>query len=280
MPELPEVETIVNELRPFLVGRTFTGAKVEWPGTLAGMNPANFADRLTGQRVARVARRAKYILIYLEGGDVLVVHLRMTGRLLLRKQGEEADRFLRLTLPLDNGEELRFADLRKFGRVTLVSAEEVPALLAKLGPEPLGDEFDVAAFAAIVGKRRAPIKTVLLNQALLAGLGNIYADEALFLAGIHPLRRADSLSAEELARLHAGVRKALGDGIANRGTTFSDYRDARGNAGKNQESLNVYRRTSLPCPRCGAPVERLVVGGRSTHFCPSCQPAPEPEKAS
>ncbi|MHB9091399.1 MAG: bifunctional DNA-formamidopyrimidine glycosylase/DNA-(apurinic or apyrimidinic site) lyase, partial [Chloroflexota bacterium] len=201
----------------------------------------------------------------------LVVHLRMTGRLFLSPAIGPAVAYTRVVMRLDGEHELRFADLRKFGRIQLVKAGERPGGLGKLGPEPLEDGLDVETMARTLGRRKAPIKALLLNQELLAGLGNIYADEALFAASIHPQRPGNSLDAEEWRRLHAAVRQTLTAGILHRGTTFRDYRDGRGNKGSHQDSLAVYRRTGQPCPRCGTPIERIVVGGRSSHYCPRCQ---------
>ncbi len=271
MPELPEVETIVNELRPLLVGRRIEGVAVSWPGALGGRDPAEFAARLVGREIGDVRRRAKYIQILLDGCDVLLVHLRMTGRLLLRPAEAPPDPYTRVVLALAGGEELRFTDVRKFGRLQLLSAAAAEQALAKIGPEPLAEGFAPADLARIFGRRRAPVKSALLDQTALAGLGNIYADEALFLAGIHPLRRADSLGEAEWRRLHAAIRQTLSEGIAHRGTTFRSYRDAQGRTGSHQDSLNVYRRTGQLCPCCGTAVERLVIGGRSSHFCPRCQ---------
>lgn len=271
MPELPEVETIVSELRPLLVGRQVTGMRVLWAGTLGGMDPADVAARLKGQAISDLGRRGKYILLYLSEGDVLVIHLRMTGRLFLCPIGAAPDLYTRVVVEISGEEELRFADLRKFGRMVLTAGDNLMSTLPRLGPEPLGSEYAAVEMAAAMRGRRAPVKSILLNQQLLAGLGNIYADEALFLAGIHPLQRADSLSDEEWRRLHAAVRETLANGIRNRGTSFRDYRDGRGQKGANQNSLAVYRRTGQPCITCGTPVERTVVGGRGSHYCPRCQ---------
>lgn len=276
MPELPEVETIVNDLRPRLVGRTIQGVEVGWPGTIAALEPAELTRRLVGKRVVDIARRGKNIIIWLFGGEALLVHLRMSGRLGVAESAEEPGRFQRIALCLDNGTQLRFADLRKFGRVRLVPAAEVAQLDVRLGPEPLGQDFTPEALRGLLGARRGHVKPLLLDQSFLAGLGNIYADETLFAAGIHPHRIAASLTGEEVCRLHAALRAVLGQGVADRGTTFSDYRDGYGQPGAHQNQLMVYRRTGQPCRRCGAPIERLRFGGRGTHFCPRCQlPAPE-----
>ena len=271
MPELPEVETIVQGLRPLLAGRRISYVAVHWPGVLGGLDPADCAARLVGRRIGGIERRAKYIVITLDGGDALLVHLRMTGRLTIGPATAPPEPHLRAALGLGEGDELRFADMRKFGRLLVLSEDEARAALAKLGPEPLAEGFGVADLVRILGRRRAPIKSALLDQTALAGVGNIYADEALFHAGIHPRRPAETLCEAEWRRLHAGVRRALADGIEHGGTTFRSYRDSRGQAGSHQNSLNVYRRAGQPCPRCGGAVERITVGGRSSHYCPRCQ---------
>jgi formamidopyrimidine-DNA glycosylase len=271
MPELPEVETIVCELCPLTVGRRITDVEVLWPGSIAGLSPEEFAARLVGKTIDGLTRRAKFLLFHLTGGDVLLVHLRMTGRLVLRSREAEEERFAKVIIGLEGDEELRFTDIRKFGRLQLAAAEEVVDLLGGLGPEPLAEEFGVADLKRALGRRKAPLKSLLLNQTLLAGVGNIYADEALFLAGLKPQRRPESLSEAEWQSLHAGIRRALAEGIEDRGTTFSDFRDGHGRPGNHQESLSVYRRTGQACPRCGGTIERIVISGRSTHFCPGCQ---------
>jgi formamidopyrimidine-DNA glycosylase len=273
MPELPEVETIVRDLRPKLVGRTITGVRhCDWPKTVAPLDPAYFCAALGGETILDVTRRAKYILLHLSSGRVLAIHLRMTGALTTHPASHPAGKATRLIFQLDNGAELHFTDARKFGKVRLLTPDEVPAFLDSLGPEPLPDDFTLARFRALLAGRRAQLKPLLLNQRVLAGLGNIYADEALFLARIHPLRTAASLTEDETERLYHAIRQVLTQGIANRGTTISDYRDGSGDKGRNQEALNAYGQRDQPCPRCGTPIVRLVVGGRGTHICPACQP--------
>jgi formamidopyrimidine-DNA glycosylase len=272
MPELPEVETIVRDLRPKLVGRTITGVShADWPNTVAPLDPAVFRATVVGETILEVTRRAKYILLQLSSDRVLAVHLRMTGALTYVPTPQPAGKTTRLIFKLDNGAELHFTDARKFGKVRLLSPDEVPAFLDSLGPEPLPDDFTLDRFRGLLAGRRAQLKPLLLNQRVLAGLGNIYADEALFLARIHPQRLASSLTEEETARLYHAIRQVLTQGIANRGTTISDYRDASGEKGNNQEALNAYGQRDQPCPRCGTPIVRLVVGGRGTHICPQCQ---------
>jgi len=285
MPELPEVETIVRGLREPLFGRKFTGVRVGWENLVARPRPdgstssprrlaegpavEEFERGLVGQRILDVKRRGKYLVFALSGGESLIVHLRMTGRLLIKNCDDELDKHDHLIFELDDGRELRFNNMRKLGRVYLVDDED--EIVGGLGPEPLDDDFAPADFAALLSGRRGMIKPLLLNQRFVAGIGNIYADEALFAARIHPERRADTLTAGEIERLYHAIRRVLRQGIENRGTTLVTYRDAEGREGRNQEYLRVFRRTGQSCPRCGMPIERTVVGGRGTYFCPRCQ---------
>ena len=269
MPELPEVETIVRGLREPLVGRQFTSVRVGWENLVARPAVEEFERGLVGQRILGVKRRGKYLIFTLSGEGSLIIHLRMTGRLSVKNGDDELDKHDHLIFELDDGRELRFNNVRKLGRVYLVDDED--EIVGKLGPEPLDDDFTTADFAALLSRRRGMIKPLLLNQRLMAGIGNIYADEALFAARIHPERKADTLTASEIERLYHAIRPVLAQGIQNRGTTFSDYLDAEGREGRNQEHLRVFRRTGQPCPRCGTPIERTVVGGRGTYFCPRCQ---------
>ena len=269
MPELPEVETIAQGLREPLVGRQFTGVRVGWENLVGRPAAEEFERGLVGQRILGVRRRGKYLVFALSGGESLIVHLRMTGRLLVKNSTDELDKHDHLIFELDNGRELRFNDVRKLGRVYLVDDED--EIVGKLGPEPLDDDFTPADFAALLSARRGMIKPLLLNQQFVAGIGNIYADEAFFAAHIHPERRANWLTTEEIERLYDAIRQVLRQGIENSGTTLSAYRDAEGREGRNQEYLEVSRRAGQPCPRCKTPIERKVVGGRGTYFCPKCQ---------
>jgi formamidopyrimidine-DNA glycosylase len=272
MPELPEVETIVRDLRPRLTGRTIAAVShSDWPSTVAPLDPDHFRRTLEGETITGVTRRAKFILLHLGSGRVLAVHLRMTGALTFYPAPHPAGKTTRLIFTLDGGAELHFSDARKFGRVRLLTADEVPGFLAGLGPEPLPDDFTLERFQALLAGRRGLLKPMLLNQRVLAGVGNIYADEALFRARLHPLRQVNTLTADEIARLYHAVRAVLEQGITNRGTSVSDYRDGSGEKGSNQTMLNAYGRRDQPCPRCGTPIARLVVGGRGTHVCPNCQ---------
>lgn len=273
MPELPEVEYVARQLRETLLGRRFTGVEVRWARSIQGMEPAEFAAGVTGRSVRAVGRRAKYLLLTLDDGRLLIAHRRMSGNLLLRGRGQDEPPYTRVALDVDDGRRLYYTDPRKFGRLALAWPDALPAALAALGPEPLEAAFTPAALAArLAGSRRA-IKAALLDQRVVAGLGNIYADEALFRAQIHPLRAAGSLSQLEVARLHAGIQGALTTGIEHGGTTFGRYRDINDEAGNNLEHVEVYQRTGKPCLRCGTPVERITVAQRGTHYCPRCQPA-------
>jgi formamidopyrimidine-DNA glycosylase len=271
MPELPEVEHIARQLRSDLVGRTIVSAAVFWPRSVAGLSPEDFAARVAGQRVTGIGRRAKYLLVELSAGDVLVVHRRMSGNLILVPAGREAP-YTRVAFDLDDGRRLLYTDPRKFGRLALAVRTDLPTIFAAVGPEPLDDAFTPEVLAARLAGRSRPVKALLLDQSVVAGLGNIYADEALFRAGIHPLRPAASLAPDEIAALHAGIQSALLTGIEHGGTTFGRHRDIYDEAGTNLEHLDVYRRTGQPCVRCGTAIERIVVAQRGTHFCPSCQP--------
>jgi len=270
MPELPEVETVARGLRGPLVGRTFTGVTVRWPRTIAHPAVDELARQIAGRRVAAVGRRGKYVVVELDRGWLLI-HLKMSGRLQVVPASEPLDGHTHTVFDLDDGRQLRFRDVRKFGRVYLV--DEAEQVTAALGPEPLAEDLTLDEFCRLLARRSGRLKSLLLNQAFLAGLGNIYADEALFAARLHPLRRADSLSPEEQLRLYEAIRAVLGRAVANRGTTLDDrgYTDAEGRAGGYQDQIAVYGRTGEPCPTCQAPIERIGVGGRSTHFCPRCQ---------
>ena len=272
MPELPEVETVVRGLREPLVGRRITGMWHDWQRTIHSPAPDEFAARVAGQVVRGLARRGKYILIHLQH-DTLVIHLKMSGRLYVAETDarHEADRWVHVRFDLDQGQ-LRFSDVRKFGRVYLT--DDVAALLGHLGPEPLGDNFTIAGFCAGLRGRRLAIKARLLQQEFVAGVGNIYADEALFRAGIHPARPAESLTDDEAARLHGTLREALQTGIQHEGASINWYRKPDGDKGSSQNHFFVYGRAEHPCLHCGAQINKIRLAQRGTHFCPNCQPEP------
>jgi len=274
MPELPEVETYVRELAPELTGHRVLGAQIHWARTIASPDAEHFPSLIAGQRFATLGRRGKYMLLRLESGMTLVVHLRMTGHLRVESNAAVIDRHTHVIMPLDDGRLLLFQDPRKFGRIWLVP--DVEEVLMRLGPEPLEGLFTVDGFAMQLSGRAASIKTLLLDQRIVAGVGNIYADEALFRAGIHPARPAGSLSLDCVAALHTAIRAVLADGIAKAGSSLGksrlqNYVRPGGAWGGFQDEFKVFRRTGLPCLVCSSPVERIVLGQRSTHFCPACQ---------
>lgn len=273
LPELPEVETVRRTLRPLLVGRTILGVEVGLPRLVRHPSPEEFARRLAGRRVDRLERRGKYLLFRLAGGETLVAHLRMTGRLTVADPAEPRPRHTHLVFPLDDGRELRYQDLRQFGTFYLLrpGEEGLAKGLAGLGPEPLGRELDEEGFYRRLAGRRGSLKGLLLDQAFLAGLGNIYADEVLFAAGLDPRRAPASLSRAEAGRLFHAIRRVLAQAVRHRGTTVRDYVDGTGTPGGHQHHLQVYGRAGLPCPQCGEPVRRENLAGRGTHFCPRCQ---------
>ena len=270
MPELPEVETIVRGLQG-AAGSRITAVEVRWARTVVPPDPTLFAQRITSRRILEIGRRGKWLVLTLSGGETLLVHLRMSGRLVLESQAAEIDRHARALLTLDNGQRLRFSDQRKFGRMVLTATPG--EILDKLGPEPLGTEFTPELLQEMLSQRRGRIKPLLLNQHFVVGLGNIYSDESLWRAEVHPLRPANSLRPAEATALHHAIQAVLSEAIAQNGTTLEDqgYVTADGQPGEFISRLAVYGRTGKPCPRCGTPVVRTVVGGRSTHFCPTCQ---------
>src|SRR5690242_18291413 len=246
MPELPEVEYVAGQLRESLVGHSIVAAQVMWSRAIAGMEPEDFVAHIVGRSVVGISRRAKYLLISLDDGEALVVHRRMSGNLLYAEPDDDYP-YTRVELTLDDGRRLLYTDPRKFGRLALVPEEQLSQFFAALGPEPLEDDFTPQVLAQRLAGHRRPIKAVLLDQSVVAGLGNIYADEALFRAGIHPLRPAASLTEDQIARLHMGIQGALRTGIEHGGTTFGRHRDVYNEAGVNLEHVEVYRRTGQPC---------------------------------
>ncbi len=266
MPELPEVETVRRTIAPALQGRVVREARFLWHRTCVG-DVRDTEEALSGQRIDRIDRRGKYLIFRLrrQGIDsVLVIHLRMTGNLLL---GVERDSYTRAELELDDGRTLRFRDVRKFGKWQW--SPEMPARLDRLGPEPL--EIDPSEFAVRLRARRKRLKTLLLDQEFLGGLGNIYADEALFRARLHPTRKATTVSRVKARALHAAVQDVLREALAAGGSSISSFVDGQGSKGYFQLAVKVYGKTGKPCESCGTPVRRIVVGQRSTHYCPRCQ---------
>ncbi len=268
MPELPEVETFARELRPDLVGQRITAVEVRWPAIVATHPPDAFAALLQETRILDVGRRGKYLLFPLNSGETLIVHLRMTGRFFLAPTPQR-EKHVHLLMLLDNERWLHYQDVRKFGRFYL--EEDPQQVLGKLGPEPLDPSWSSAAFWQALQKHRLPVKSALLDQRIVAGLGNIYADEALFAASIDPRRPANSLTRGDVSRLQAAIRNLLAAALRARGSSVSDYVPPNGVPGTFRAQHQVYRRTDEPCPHCGTPIRRLRIGGRSTHFCPHCQ---------
>ncbi|MCL5256249.1 MAG: bifunctional DNA-formamidopyrimidine glycosylase/DNA-(apurinic or apyrimidinic site) lyase [Chloroflexi bacterium] len=271
MPELPEVETIRRDLQQEISGDTLIGAEFFGSRSAYSGDANAFIRQIAGSSIREIQRRGKYLLLALSNGEYIVVHLRMTGRLIIRQSDEPNDRLVRLVLRLASGRDLRLEDLRKFATVELLTVGGLAALFDRLGPEPLSSELTPERLGEILSHSRRGLKASLLDQSLLAGLGNIYVDEALFHARIHPDRPASGLSTAELKRLHQAIRHVLQAGIDTRGTTFSDYRDGLGRPGTHQYQLQVYRRTGEPCPTCGEPIIKTRVAGRGTHVCPRCQ---------
>lgn len=272
MPELPEVETVVRGLRGPLAGRRIERMWHDWAPTVHSPGAEEFAARIRGQTITAIERRGKYILIRL-ARDTLVIHLKMSGRLYVAgaEAQHEADRWVHVRFDLEGGQQLRFSDVRKFGRVYL--SDDVGQLLAHLGPEPLSDDFTLSHFRAGMRGRKRAIKALLLEQEFIAGVGNIYADEALFRAGIHPAAAVDQLTDDDAARLHGAVCDALRTGIEHEGASINWYRKPDGEKGESQNHFYVYGRAELPCRQCGASINKIRVAQRGTHFCPACQPA-------
>jgi formamidopyrimidine-DNA glycosylase len=273
MPELPEVETIRLALEPHVVGRTFERVRIDDPRLVRPFEPIAIAAELEGERVAALDRRGKYLVVRFESGRVLLIHLRMTGSLRHAAGGTLADDpHRRAVVKLDDGSDVAYRDVRRFGTWHLLEPEDVdPYLQRRLGGEPLDRGFTARRLAEQLSDRRAPLKAALLDQRTVAGLGNIYVDEALWRAQLHPLRPAGSLDGDELARLTRAIRAALRAGIARQGASLRDYSTPDGGRGRAQERFRVYSREGEPCPRCGTPIDKIRVGGRGTWYCPNCQ---------
>jgi formamidopyrimidine-DNA glycosylase len=274
MPELPEVETIRVGLAPHVEGRRIAAAEIVDGRLTMPELPTTVAERLRGAVVERLDRRGKYLIFRLSGEHVLICHLRMTGNFLWTASGEERPPFTRAELRLDDGSLLRYTDVRRFGTWALLDVEDGAAYIdRRLGPEPLGP-WSAAELRRRLDGREAPVKTVLLDQRVVAGVGNIYADEALWRARIHPRTPASRVTGARAAALHEAVRGVLQQGIESQGASIRDYRHPDGSYGSAQERFAVYGRTGEPCEECGTPIERIVVGQRGTHYCPRCQRPP------
>lgn len=274
MPELPEVQTTVDDLnRAAIPGREITAAWVFWPPVVTPLSPEVFCRSISGEIISAVRRRGKFIVLEFVAGKSLLIHLRMTGKLSLKASELPRSKHEHVVLSLDRDLQLRFHDTRKFGRFYYI--DDADKILGPLGPEPLGRRFRAKSLVRLLSHRKRQIKPLLLDQHFIAGLGNIYTDEALWLASIHPCRRANSLSVSEVGKLHRAIRKVLRQGLKNMGTSLgsseANFYSVAGRRGRNSDQLKVFRRTGLPCLRCGKPIVRLVVGQRGTHICPCCQ---------
>lgn len=274
MPELPEVETVRRQLAERVTGRAITAVDVRDEKFSSPATPDELAAEVVGRRIVAVGRRGKYLLLRLDSGDDFVVHLRMTGRLHWSAAGtDDGERFVRAVIALDDGGTLTFSDMRRFGRGWIVPAEPDPEgyWAGRVGVEPLDPAFTPEVLSELLRGRRGPIKAALLNQALVAGLGNIYADEALFAAGIHPERPAGDLSTDEIAGLHEAIVDRLWVAVEAGGSSIDSYRDSLGNYGSMQDRLRVHLHRGDPCPRCGDTVVKSRVAQRGTYWCPTCQ---------
>jgi len=268
MPELPEVETIKRDLAPKIVGRCFASVTLNWPKTVQIPSPEALCRRLVGKCIAGLDRRGKYLIFRLTNGEALVLHLRMSGSLLFDPQ-DEPDPYCRAVFLLDDGARLHFRDPRKLGRMWLVEDEN--SIVGQLGPEPLAPDFTAEVLRERAKKRSAPIKAVLCDQEFLAGVGNMYADEALFAAGIHPMRAASSLSVEEIARLYQAICRVLEEATTSHGASIADYVRPDGKPGAAQFVFKVAHRGGQPCPVCATPIQRIPIRKRGSYFCPNCQ---------
>jgi formamidopyrimidine-DNA glycosylase len=272
VPELPEVETIRSRLAPGLVGRRFEHVEIADARLTRPESPEAVAAELAGERVADVRRRGKYLIFEFESGRHLLIHLRMTGSL-EHPATDGTDPYRRARITLDDGSYIAYRDVRRFGTWLLLEPGELDEYLdARIGGEPFDAAFTTAALGRALAGRTAPIKAAVLDQKAVAGVGNIYADEALWRARIHPLRPAGELERAQLSELRKAIRKTLELGIARQGATLRDFRDSRGRRGRMQLEFRVYGREGEPCDRCGTPIAKIRAAGRGTWYCPSCQP--------
>jgi len=268
MPELPEVETIKNELSPWVVGQSFTQVTILDTELVCGGSAEEVRRGLIGQKVESLERRGKYLIFHLSNGRSLIMHLRMTGVLLLNPR--EVDRYARAVFYLSNGHRLVFSDLRRLGLIWLV--DDADTVVGKLGPEPLDESFTPGILGQRLSRHHIPVKAALLDQCIVAGIGNMYADEALFAARIHPLRKADALSPEEVQTLYHCIRRVLGAAIGSKGASVDTYVRPEGELGTAHFDFKVAHKGYEPCPVCGSTIERVLVQNRGTCFCPRCQP--------
>lgn len=272
MPELPEVETVRKGLERLVIGKTVEQVTVLWPKIIESPSVELVDLQLRGQTIEKIERRGKFLIIKFTQAD-LVSHLRMEGKYEVHQAGDPVTKHTHVIFSFTDGTELRYLDVRKFGRMVLMEKDQgtqYKGILA-LGPEPIPSEFKLSEFTKGLKKHKKAIKPVLLDQRLVTGLGNIYVDEALWEAQIHPEQPADTLKAKEVARLYSAIIDVLDRAVQAGGTTIRSYLNALGEAGTFQVSLNVYGQTGKPCPRCGTPIQKIKVAQRGTHFCPTCQ---------
>lgn len=273
MPELPEVETIMRSLEPNALGRLIRKVTLIDEKTIKMPDPELFSSSLQGQEITAFNRWGKYLLLEIGSSMVLAVHLRMTGRLVLLESGKPVNKYTRVIFNLDQGKELHFQDMRKFGTMHLLGCQELDAFppFKALGYDALDPRLTPNVFRNMLQGRRGQVKGLLLNQSFIAGVGNIYANEILWKAGIHPQRLSNTLNIQEQQRLYRAIRDVISTAISYHGTTLRDYVDGHGNPGEFQNMLCVHDRAGKPCPCCGNTIERIKQGGRSSYCCPSCQ---------
>jgi formamidopyrimidine-DNA glycosylase len=271
MPELAEVEYVARQLQEHIIGACITAVEIRQPSLIKQPDSATFMSKLSGHTITQVNRRGKILIISLSNDMALTIHRGMSGNVHLLAPDEAEGSHCHIVLDLADGRRLIYTDPRRFGALALFSCSNLANHLAYLGPEPLDVSFTAERLSTIVRKSNRMIKAFLLDQSKIAGLGNIYADEALYYASIHPLRPANSLSTDEIVKLHAGIRHVLETGISHGGTTFGRHRGLFGEKGQNFDHLKVYQRVEQSCERCGTTILRVVVAQRSTHFCPRCQ---------
>lgn len=276
MPELPEVETIKTQLEKLIVGKKVEKVEVGLP-RMVKLSLDKFRRIVVGSRIKSIKRRAKILIFELSNGWSMLVHLKLSGRLIFRRKGEalkdEDTKWNHLIYHFSDGSRLFHNDLRQFGYVKLIETVQLTDFFKKekLGPEPLSRNFDISIFRNLISKSKAKIKQFLMDQRNIAGIGNIYSDEILWEAKIHPFKKANELTVNELKSLYSAMRKILQKAVKLRGTSIRDYRDTEGKSGKYTEVRYVYQREGEPCPRCGTKIKKVKIGGRSAHFCPACQ---------
>ena len=273
MPELPEVETVRRRIAPVLEGRRFERVEITDARLTRPHDPVEVARELEGERVAKVDRRGKYLIVRFDSGRALLIHLRMTGSLRHASGGElREDPHQRAVVNLDDGSDVAYRDVRRFGTWLLLEPSGVDTYIdTKVGREPLDDGYKAKHLAEKLEKRRAPVKAAILDQRTVAGVGNIYADEALWRARVHPLTPANELTPDEVKAVHKGIRASLQAGVRRQGSTLRDYKLPDGSSGSAQDRFKVYGRAGQPCERCGTPIDKIRAGGRGTWYCPSCQ---------